>query len=112
MKYIVKAESSAWEYDTDVEVDTFLEWLQETKDEFFLDEEDSEYFTYVEEKTIDSYVDHKRGYEIRRIVIQENGTENYYGVTKTLYNFGEYEFGGWSRLEKVPVTTFEWKEVA
>ena len=95
MKYIVKAENSKWG-EPDFEVENFLEWLRETKDQFFMEETPSEYLSYIDEETLESYVDHKRGYEIRRIIVQENGTENYYGLTLTFYNFGEYEYEGWS----------------
>ena len=100
MKYIYDCD----EYQEDFcgsHTDNFLEWLNNTYVDFFVSEEDSEYFDYIETKTLEAYVDYKRGYKKYLIIIQENETKEYYGIEYTVYNHGEIYSGSWEKYNRI-----------
>jgi len=81
--------------------DNFLEYLQKTDVWYFIDEEENSYFDYVKQETIESYVDYKRGYSKRLLIIQEKETKEYYGIEYTVYNQGETYSGSWEKYNRV-----------
>jgi len=81
--------------------DNFLEYLQKTDFNYFTCQEQDSYFDYVEQKTIESYVDYKRGYSKQLLIIQEKETKEYYGIEYTVYNDGETYSGSWEKYNRV-----------
>jgi len=81
--------------------DNFAEWLSGTSTDFFVCEEESEYFTYTDSILIDSYLDYKRGYEKTLILVQNNETKEYYGFEHTGYHHGESFSTPWEKYDRV-----------
>jgi hypothetical protein len=94
--------------------DNFLEYLQKTDIWYFLDEEENSYFDYVKQETIESYVDFKRGYSKRLLIIQEKETKEYYGIEYTVYNQGETYSGSWEKYNRVKTrpVVYKYKKAA
>ena len=79
----------------------FINWLNGTSKEFFICEEQSEYFKYIDSVEIDSYLDYKRGYETKLCIIQCNETKEYYGFEYTMYHHGDSHFEDWEKYDRV-----------
>ena len=107
MKYIVGTVYS--DYDEEVEVTTFEEWLTKTHKGFFLAGEDSDYFFYEDEILLEASADYKRGFNKSLIIISCAETGTAWGFVYTKNNWGDIDFEPFERYEQVPVTTYEWK---
>ena len=81
--------------------DNFEDWLNGTIREFFICEEQSEYFKYIDLIQIDSYLDYKRGYETNLCIIQCNETKEYYGFEYTMYHHGDLQCEDWEKYDRI-----------
>tara|TARA_X000001382_G_C3092177_1_gene153910 strand:+ start:79 stop:456 length:378 start_codon:yes stop_codon:yes gene_type:complete len=79
----------------------FIDWLNGTSKEFFICEEQSEYFKYIDSVEIDSYLDYKRGYETKLCIIQCNETKEYYGFEYTMYHHGDSQCEDWEKYDRI-----------
>ena len=94
--------------------DNFLEYLTKTDFAYFSGEVEDSYFDYVEKETIESYVDYKRGYSKRLLIIQEKETKEYYGIEYTVYNHGETNSESWKKYNRVKTrpVVYKYRKVA
>jgi hypothetical protein len=81
--------------------DDFEDWLNGTTTRFFICEEQSEYFKYIDLIQIDSYLDYKRGYETKLCIIQCNETKEYYGLEYTEYHHGDLRYEDWEKYDRI-----------
>lgn len=79
----------------------FINWLNGTSKEFFICEEQSEYFEYIDSIEIDSYLDYKRGYETKLCIVQCNETKEYYGFEFTRYHHGDSHCEDWGKYDRI-----------